>query len=79
MELGEKLKMIRTRERLTQGQMALEVDISLSSLKNYELGLRKEVSALALLKITNHPRFKKYTLWLMCSETAPECGQVSAV
>lgn len=79
MELGEKLKLMRTRERMTQGEMAAEVEISLSSLKNYKLGLRKEVSALALLKITTHPRFKKYTLWLMCDEIAPECGQVSPV
>ena len=79
MELSEKLKMIRTRERLTQREMADEVGILLGSYKNYELGLRKEVSSLALLKITNNPRFMKYTLWLMCDEFPVNCEQVSAV
>lgn len=77
MQLSEKLKMIRTRERLTQIEMASAVDLSVDVYKNYELGRRKEVSALALMRFTKHPRFKKYTLWMMSDETAPECGQVS--
>jgi transcriptional regulator with XRE-family HTH domain len=79
MELSEKLKLMRTRERLTQRQMADEVGVYLGSYKNYELGLRKEMSSLALLKITNHPRFTKYTLWLMCDEFPVACEQVSPV
>ncbi|MEN1557640.1 XRE family transcriptional regulator, partial [Pseudomonas aeruginosa] len=31
----------------------------------------------ALTKVLGHERFKKYTLWLMIGETAPECGQVA--
>jgi hypothetical protein len=30
-----------------------------------------------LLKITQHPRFAKYTLWLMTDKTAPEAGQIA--
>lgn len=71
--------LIRTRERLTQREMADEVGIFLGSYKNYELGLRKEVSSLALLKITNSPRFMKYTLWLMCDEFPVDAEQVSPV
>lgn len=79
MVLSGKLKMIRTRERLTQMEMATAVDLSVGVYKNYELGLRKEVSSLALMKITAHPRFKKYALWLVTDETAPECGQISPI
>ncbi len=79
MTLGEKLRLMRTSERLTQSQMAELVGLSLSSYKNYELARRLEVSALALLKITHHPIFTKYTLWLMADQTAPAAGQISPV
>lgn len=29
-----------------------------------------------LLKITNHPRFNKYTLWMMTNKTAVSAGQI---
>lgn len=29
-----------------------------------------------VLKITHHPRFNKYTLWLMIGKTAPASGQI---
>lgn len=77
MELAEKLKAIRLKEGLTQSELCEATGISLSSYKKYELALRTEVSSIALLKITNHVRFKKYTLWLMTGEAAPSCGQVS--
>lgn len=77
MELFEKLRAIRQAEGLTQAQLCAVTGINLSTWKSYELQRRKEVSSLELLKITGHPQFKKYTLWLMCDEAAPECGQVS--
>lgn len=77
MELAEKLKAIRTCEGLTQSELCEATGLSLSSYKKYELALRLEVSSIALLKITNHARFKKYTLWLMTGDTAPDCGQIS--
>lgn len=77
MELAEKLKAIRMREGLTQSELCEATGLSLSSYKKYELALRLEVSSIALLKITNHVRFKKYTLWLMTGDTAPDCGQIS--
>jgi hypothetical protein len=30
-----------------------------------------------LLKITQHSRFAKYTLWLMTDKTAPQAGQIA--
>lgn len=77
MELFEKLKVIRQAEGLTQMQLCEATGINISTWKSYELQRRKEVSSLELLKITNHARFKKYTLWLMTGEVAPECGQIS--
>jgi len=77
MELAEKLKAIRLKEGLTQSELCEATGISLSSYKKYELALRLEVSSVALLKITHHPRFQKYVLWLMSDLTAPDCGQVS--
>ncbi|ALY08247.1 TPA: helix-turn-helix transcriptional regulator [Pseudomonas aeruginosa] len=79
MELAEKLKAIRLKEGLTQAELCDATGIALSSYKKYELGLRVEVSSIALLKIAGHERFKKYVLWLMTGDTAPKCGQVSPV
>lgn len=79
MELAEKLKAIRIKEGLTQSELCEATGLSLSSYKKYELALRTEVSSVALLKLTNHERFKKYTLWLMTGDIAPACGQVSPV
>ncbi len=77
MDLAEKLKAIRIREGMTQAELCEATGISLSSYKKYELALRLEVSSVALLKITGHTRFKKYVLWLMTGDTAPDCGQIS--
>ena len=77
MELSEKLKVMRLNEGMTQSELCEATGLGLSSYKKYELALRLEVSSVALMKITKHPRFKKYTLWLMTDETAPECGQIS--
>lgn len=79
MGLAEKLKAIRIKEGLTQSELCEATGLSLSSYKKYELALRTEVSSVALLKITNHERFKRYTLWLMTGDVAPTCGQVSPV
>lgn len=79
MELGQKLKEVRLTERLTQVEICELTGIKLSTWKGYEYATRKEVSAIELLKLTMNPRFKKYALWLVTDETAPECGQISPV
>lgn len=75
---AEKLTQIRKAEGLTQAKLAEITGVSLGSIKNYESG-QKEVGLLIVSKFTNHPRFKKYTMWLMSNEgeTCPEAGQVS--
>ncbi|WP_240922948.1 MULTISPECIES: helix-turn-helix domain-containing protein [Pseudomonadaceae] len=75
--MGQKLKEVRLAERLTQGEICELAGISLPTWKGYEYGKSKSVSSIELLKITKHPRFKKYALWLVTDETAPECGQFS--
>lgn len=45
--------------------------------KHYEMGRREGVGSEILLKITQHPRFAKYTLWLMTDKTAPQAGQIA--
>lgn len=77
MELFEKLKEIRLKEGLTQAAFCETTGIKLSTWKSYELKRRAEVSSLELLKLTTHPRFMKYALWLVTDTTCPECGQVS--
>ncbi|MCL8302311.1 helix-turn-helix domain-containing protein [Pseudomonas mosselii] len=76
MDLADKLKAIRAKEGVTQGEFCQLADFSLSTFKKYEAGLF-EMGYGALQKITTHPRFTKYTLWLMTGVAAPECGQVS--
>ena len=79
MTLGEKLRLIRTRERLTQADISEATEIKLGTWKGYEYGARKEVSSSELLKVTQHPRFTQYTMWLMTGQTIPEAGQISPV
>ena len=79
MTLGEKLRLIRTCERLTQAEMFGATGIKLETWKRYEYGRRESVSSTELLKLTQHPRFTKYILWLMTGQTIPEAGQISPV
>lgn len=76
----EKLTQIRKAEGLTQAKLAEETGISLSAIKNYETG-QKDVGLSIVTKFTNHPRFEKYTLWLMSEDgkTNEAAGQISPV
>lgn len=76
MELAGKLKAIRAREGLTQGEICKLLDVSLSTWKKYETSMF-EMGFGALSTFLQHPQFKKYALWLMTDEAAPACGQVS--
>ncbi|WP_028681564.1 helix-turn-helix domain-containing protein [Pseudomonas chlororaphis] len=78
MDLASKLKAIRAKEGVTQSEFCELVGFSISTYKKYESSLF-EMGFTALSKVVNHPRFTKYTLWLMIEQTAPESGQVSPV
>ncbi|MBK5413716.1 helix-turn-helix domain-containing protein [Pseudomonas sp. TH31] len=76
MDFAAKFKLIRKAERLTQKEFCAALGFSESTFRKYEAGFI-EVGAPALLKIANHPRFKKYALWLVTGDVAPESGQIS--
>lgn len=65
LDVSEKFKLIRTRERLTQKEMAELLDMPYNSYKNYEQGVRRGISILEIIRILNHERFKKYLVWFM--------------
>lgn len=73
---GEKLKEIRNAEGLTQPALSELTGVSLGAIRNYETGQR-DVGLSVLDKIIKHERFRKYTLWLMTDQIAPESGQIS--
>ena len=79
MTVGEKLKLIRAHQQLTQADICGLTGIKLETWKGYEYGRRESVSSNELLKITEHPRFTQYTMWLMTGKTIPEAGQISPV
>lgn len=76
MNFNEKLKAIRSAERITQSQLAEITMVSISTLKKIEAGYH-DPGWKFLSQITTNPRFKKYALWLTTNETAPEIGQIS--
>ena len=77
MIIGEKIKKIRESEGMAQFDFCVATGINISTLRNCEQGRRLSLGSTELLKITQHPKFEKYTLWLMTDQTAPQIGQVS--
>ncbi|MEC4728148.1 helix-turn-helix domain-containing protein [Shewanella sp. D64] len=71
----DNLKCVLKEEKLSQRQFADLIDIPLRSLEAYLSGEREPKQSFSM-KISSHPQFKKYTLWLMTGTTAPESGQV---
>ncbi|HAJ5725095.1 TPA: helix-turn-helix transcriptional regulator [Escherichia coli] len=75
--IGEKIRAIRDAEGLSRTQFFELTGIPAGTQKHYEMGRREGVGSEILLKITQHPRFAKYTLWLMTDKTAPQAGQIA--
>ncbi|EJY1544056.1 helix-turn-helix transcriptional regulator [Salmonella enterica] len=75
-EISNKLKAIRDSEGLSQAKFADLIGIAVGTVKQYETGVRG-VGTEVLLKVTKHPQFKKYTMWLMGDETNELAGQIS--
>ncbi|EMC2742737.1 helix-turn-helix transcriptional regulator [Providencia rettgeri] len=74
--LGEKIRMIREAENLTRADFCSLTGIPEGTQKFYETG-RQEISGKTLPKITTHPRFEKYIMWLMADKTNEALGQIS--
>ena len=64
MEIGEKIRVIRNKEKLTQKAFAQLVGIGESTLQSIESG-RKIPSGETILKLTTLPQFKKYGPFLL--------------
>jgi transcriptional regulator with XRE-family HTH domain len=77
-DLAAKMKALRSREGLTQGEFCELLGFSISTWKKYEAGIT-EMGVAPFLKVANHPRFEKYALWLTTGEAAPNCDQISPV
>lgn len=78
MDLPAKMKAIRSKEGLTQGELCELLGISISSWKKYEAGIT-EMGLAPFLKVANHPRFRKYALWLATGDASAAADQVSPV
>jgi len=76
MNLSEKIKAIRLAEGLSQSKFCEIMEMSISTLKKYEGG-HAEPGGAVLVKITEHPRFEKYALWLMTGKSSEAAGQIS--
>lgn len=77
MDFVKRIALIRSTEGLSQHEFCQLTDLNLGSLRKWEQGQRASINSTELQKITKHPRFEKYTLWLMTDKTAPEAGQIS--
>ena len=71
-DVSEKLKLIRESERLNRKEFS-ELTGSLSSYESRS----KNAGVEAIMKVLQHPRFTKYTLWFMTDQVAPEAGQIA--
>ena len=74
--ISEKLKLIRESERLNRRQFSELTGVIYSTLSGYEAGT-KSASLEPIMKIFQHPRFVKYTLWFMTDQVSPEAGQIA--
>ncbi|HFJ4329215.1 helix-turn-helix domain-containing protein [Serratia liquefaciens] len=77
MSVGEKIRAIRESEGLTRDEFGAALDIPVGTLKRYETNRIGSIGGDVLMKITQHAQFKKYTIWLMTGDVAPEIGQIS--
>lgn len=75
--IGKKIREVRESEGLTRTQFFELTGIPETTQKEYELGRRENIGIDTVMKITNHPMFKKYTTWLMNGETNEAAGQIS--
>ncbi|MGA6086558.1 MULTISPECIES: helix-turn-helix domain-containing protein [unclassified Providencia] len=75
-DYSKKLLCIRKAEGFTQQQFADLVNISLSTVKNYETG-QQPARAAIMESVIQVERFEKYALWLTIGKTNEALGQIS--
>jgi transcriptional regulator with XRE-family HTH domain len=74
--VSEKLKLMRESERLNRREVSDLTGVPYSSLSSYE-SRSKNAGVESIMKILQHPRFTKYTMWFMTDQIAPEAGQIA--
>ncbi|MGA7587036.1 MAG: helix-turn-helix transcriptional regulator [Rouxiella badensis] len=74
--LGDKLVVMRESERLNRRELSDLVGIPYGTLTYYETG-RSTPPTDVTMRLLSHPQFRKYTLWFMSGQTAPEAGQIA--
>ena len=74
--LGEKIKLIRESERLSQREMSDLTGIPYGTFIHYEQGRSKPGSE-AIFKMLKPNQFRKYRDWFMFDEISPSTGQIA--
>ncbi|MCW0504399.1 helix-turn-helix domain-containing protein [Aeromonas piscicola] len=77
-DVGKKIRLIREAELVNRKQLSELTGIPYTSLVFYESD-KNSPNIQVVMKILNHPKFTKYTLWFMTDKVAPEAGQVAPV
>ncbi|EID8630248.1 helix-turn-helix transcriptional regulator [Salmonella enterica] len=75
-DVSEKIKLIRESERLNRREFSEITGVPYSSLSSYE-NRSKNAGVESIMKILQHPRFTKYTMWFMTDQISPESGQIA--
>lgn len=74
--IGDKIIVMRESERLNRRQFSELIDVPYGTITYYETK-RSIPPTDVIMKILNHPRFKKYMMWFISDEIAPEAGQIA--
>ncbi|MDD9212105.1 helix-turn-helix domain-containing protein [Aeromonas dhakensis] len=77
-DVGKKIRLMRESELINRKQLSDLTGIPYTSLVYYESD-KNSPDVQVVMKILNHPRFTKYTLWFMTNQIAPEAGQIAPV
>lgn len=70
--LPDKFRLLRKIEGLSQQAFCDLVGIPQSTIASLEKGRNKTIGVNILTKICDHPRFTKYSIWLMIDELTDE-------
>lgn len=74
--IGDKIIIMRESERLNRRQFSELIDIPYGTITYYETK-RSIPPTDVIMKMLNHPKFKKYMMWFISDEIAPESGQIA--
>jgi len=72
LSIGDKFKLLRKHEGLSQRALCEMAGIQQGTLANVENGRNKGMSTEILGKIVSHPRFFPYAMWLLVDELSEE-------